>query len=259
MSEGNEEADIYRLLKSPVRRKIILLLFREELTATRLKELLEISYGTLYYHLDFLKPLIDQVERGRYALNERGREVAERLRKELGIKREKGGPSPLVFFEKAAASPLRYSPLAAVSAGLYLFLSNIIPVKSVLLFLIFPGDYGLLSSIFSMGITLAYFNLIGKFLGRGSGGFGGLSVICLTSYVPVNIFLLSIFALNVFGAHSQVIVPFFRHFFIAAHIAQLVFLAAGLTYSRGISWEKTLTISLLFSYLSLLTSSLGIP
>lgn len=259
MSEEGKEADIYRLLKSPVRRKIILLLYSGKgLTATRLKELLGISYGTLYYHLDFLKPLVDQVGRGRYVLNEGGREVAEALSRELGLRRERVKPFSLAFFEKVAASPLSYTPLAAISAGLYLFLSNILPVKSVLLFLVFPGENSLLSSILSMIVTLAYFASIGRLLGRGGGGFGGLSVICLISYSPIDIFLISIFALGVSGTHFQVLAPFFKHFFIAAHVAQLVFLAAGLTYSRGISWEKTLAIALLFSYLSLLASSLEI-
>ncbi len=259
MSDEYEGADIYRLLKSPIRRKIILLLdSRRELTAAQLKDILDISYGTLYYHLDFLKPLVDQVERGRYALNERGRGIAERLRRELGLRGERRTPSPLAFFERVAASPLRYVPLGVLAAGLYLLLSKIIPVKSVLLFLVFPGKQGLYSSLFSMGVTLIYFVLIGKFLGKGDGGFGGLSVICLMSYAPIDVFLLSILTLNVFGAQFQVVVPFFKFFFIAVHVIQLVILAAGLTYSRGISWEKTLTVSLFLSYLSLLASSSGI-
>lgn len=259
MSDEYKGADIYRLLKSPIRRKIILLLYsRGELTAAKLKDLLDISYGTLYYHLDFLKPLVDQVGRGRYALNERGLDVGKRLRKELELRRDKGRPSPLAFFERVVASPLRYVPLGILAAGLYLLLSKIIPVKSVLLFLIFPGERGLLSSILSMAIILVYFTLIGKFLGRGNGGFGGLSVICLMSYAPIDVFLLSILTLNIFGAQFQVIVPIFKFFFILVHVAQLVILAAGLTYSRGISWEKTLIISLFLSYLSLLASSIGI-
>jgi len=260
LSDEYEGADIYRLLKSPIRRKIILLLdSRRELTAAQLKDLLDISYGTLYYHLDFLKPLVDQVGRGRYALNERGREIADRLRRELRIRSDvKGRPSPLAFFERVAASPFRYVPLGALAAGLYLFLSKVIPVKSVLLFLVFPGEHGFYSSLLSMIITLAYFASIGKVLGRGDGGFGGLSVICLMSYAPIDVFLLSILTLNAFGAGVQAMVPFFKFFFIAVHVIQLVILAAGLTYSRGISWEKTLTVSLFLSYLSLLASSSGI-
>jgi len=53
---GRSSAEIYGILKSPVRREIISLLYtRGELSATQLKLMLNVSYGTLYYHLDFLR------------------------------------------------------------------------------------------------------------------------------------------------------------------------------------------------------------
>lgn len=241
-----------------MRRKIILLLYSmESLTATRLKELLGVSYGTLYYHLDFLKPFINQVGRGKYSLNEEGREVAERLRSELRIRQECVKPTSLTFFERVAASPTRYAPLAAASAGLYIFLSNITPVKPVLLFLVFSGEKTLFSPILSIVITLAYLTLVGKFLGKGGGGFGGLSVICLMSYASISIFLSSIFMLDLVGIWYEGLIPLLKYLFIAAHIAQLMVLSAGLTYSRGVSWEKGLVAALFLSYLSLLASSLN--
>jgi len=257
---GDLGAEIYRLLKSPIRREIILLLHsRGELTATQLKRRLNVSYGTLYYHLDFLKPLIDQVGRGKYALNSRGARIAERLLEELGVRKElKERPSILAFFEKVAASPIYYAPIGFFAAGLYLAASTLLPVKPVILFLTFSSDRGIYSPILSLLITLAYFMAIGKFLGKGEEGFGGLSAICLTSYIPVDIYLLLILASYNLGLRFDALSSIFKTLFIAAHVVQLIILAAGLTYSRGISWEKSLPIALFLSYISLLSSSLQV-
>jgi len=141
---GGEEADlsndlgvdVYRLLKSPVRREIILLLHsRGELTAAQLKNLLNISYGTLYYHLDFLSPLIMQVGRGRYILNDRGVRIAKRLLEEMGDERIGREKPSLGIFEKIAAHPIYFLPIGAISAGAAVIASAKLPLAFTILFL----------------------------------------------------------------------------------------------------------------------------
>ena len=79
----------------------------------------------------------------------------------------------------------------------------------------------------------------------------------LASYLPVDIYLAVIYGLGRFGFLSDALIPFLQAGFILAHVFQLVMLAATLTHSRGIGWEKSLPAALLISYLSLLVVYYG--
>ena len=264
MSESGGE--VYRLLKSPIRREIISLLYtRGEMNATQLKLLLDISYGTLYYHLDFLKPLITQVGRGRYRLNYRGVRVAERMLEEMS--RHDEGPEEwrkagmlsiltLTFLtERATASPPIYLAVGVAAAGFYLASVFLMPVKPVLLHLSFAGEgVNLILPVLSLGLTMAYFLIVGGFLSRRRGGFGGLAASVLLSYIPVDIYLAILMAVTHLGMVAGELIPLFQAGFIVAHVVQLIMLAGALTYSRGIGWERSLPAALLLSYLSLLAS-----
>jgi len=94
--------------------------------------------------------------------------------------------------------------------------------------------------------------IVGKVLGVGEGGYGGLIFSCLISYLPIDLYLL---AVSVAGAMDAGLVVF-KAGFVIAHIAQLMIISAGLSYSRGIPWERSLLASLLLSYVSLLASRL---
>ena len=258
LRRGGIGGEIYRLLKNPIRREIISLLYtRGELTATQLKLLLNISYGTLYYHLDFLKPLIDQVGRGRYRLNHNGILIAERMFKEIGAEDQvmERRPLPLGILERAAASPSRYALLGAMASALYLFMSNTLPIKPVLLHLKFQESGGLISATLSMFLVIVYFMVAGLIAGR-RGGFGGILTICLISYLPVDLYLLMLFSIDFFGLKLNPLTPLLQGGFIAVHLVQLVILAGALTHSKGLGWEKSLPISLLLSYISLLLSGI---
>ena len=74
--------DIFEALSNPIRRKILILLNEKPMNYKELAAKLNISIGSLYYHLSYLKPLISQDELKRYLLNERGREVVNELIKE---------------------------------------------------------------------------------------------------------------------------------------------------------------------------------
>jgi len=258
---GGEEADlsndlgvdVYRLLKSPVRREIILLLHsRGELTAAQLKNLLNISYGTLYYHLDFLSPLIMQVGRGRYVLNDRGVRIAKRLLEEMGDERIGREQPSLGVFEKIAAHPIYFLPIGAISAGVAVIASAKLPLAFTILFLT-PSENGFHFSVISLAAVLVYVMIVGNVLGVGEGGYGGLISSCLISYLPIDLYLL---AVSVAGAMGAGLVVVFKAGFVIAHIAQLMIISAGLSYSRGVPWERSLLASLLLSYVSLLASRL---
>ena len=250
---GGSDVKIYGILKSPVRREILSLLYtRGELSATQLKLLLNVSYGTLYYHLDFLKPLVIQVRRGRYRLSEKGLKVAERMLREL----DEGFSSgfSLSLFERVAASPQYFLPIGILAAIIYALAPVVLPVKSSILYLKFsnPGDS--LSTVISLGITLTYFVVVGTLFGRGGGWILGVISLATASYIPVDVYLFTLLALEKIGVELLSIIPILQAGFVAVHLIQLLILAAGLTYSVGLGWEKSLPIALLLSYVSLLAS-----
>jgi len=250
---GRSGAEIYGILKSPVRREIISLLYtRGELSATQLKLLLNVSYGTLYYHLDFLKPLIVQVRRGRYRLSEKGVRVAERMLREM----YEGGSSrfSLSLFEKMAASPTYYLPIGILASITYASAPYILPVKSSILYLKFSNPGDCLSMVVSLGITLAYSMVVGALFCRGRGWFLGVLCSTMASYIPIDVYLFMLLGLEKIGVELLSIIPILQAGFVVVHLIQLLILAAGFTYSGGLGWEKSLPIALLLSYISLLTS-----
>ena len=250
---GRSSAEIYGILKSPVRREIISLLYtRGELSATQLKLMLNVSYGTLYYHLDFLKPLIVQVRRGRYRLSESGVKVAAKMLREM----DEGYSSKfsLSLFEKMAASPAYCLPIGILAAITYASMSIILPVKSSILYLKFSNPGDILSTVISLGITLIYFMAAGTLFCKGREWILGVISLTMISYIPIDVYLFMLLALEKIGIQLLSMIPILQAGFVIAHLIQLVILAAGLTYSGGLGWEKSLPIALLLSYISLLAS-----
>ena len=254
---GRSSAEIYGILKSPVRREIISLLYtRGELSATQLKLMLNVSYGTLYYHLDFLKPLIVQVRRGRYRLSESGVKVAAKMLREM----DEGYSSKfsLSLFEKMAASPAYCLPIGILAAMTYASMSIILPVKSSILYLKFSNPGDILSTVTSLGITLIYFMAAGTLFCKGREWILGVISLTMISYIPIDVYLFMLLALEKIGIQLLSMIPILQAGFVIAHLIQLVILAAGLTYSGGLGWEKSLPIALLLSYISLLASYYGL-
>ena len=254
---GKSSAEIYGILKSPVRREIISLLYtRGELSATQLKLMLNVSYGTLYYHLDFLKPLIVQVRRGRYRLSESGVKVAAKMLREMDEGRSSN--FSLSLFEKMAASPAHCLPIGVLVAMTYASISMILPVKSSILYLKFSNPGDILSTVTSLGITLIYFMAAGTLFCKGREWILGVISLTMISYIPIDVYLFMLLALEKIGIQLLSMIPILQAGFVIAHLIQLVILAAGLTYSGGLGWEKSLPIALLLSYISLLASYYGL-
>ena len=214
--------------------------------------MLNVSYGTLYYHLDFLKPLIVQVRRGRYRLSESGVKVAAKMLREM----DEGYSSKfsLSLFEKMAASPAYCLPIGILAAITYALTSIILPVKSSILYLKFSNPGDILSTVISLGITLIYFIAAGTLFCKGREWILGVISLTMISYIPIDVYLFMLLALEKIGIQLLSMIPILQAGFVIAHLIQLVILAAGLTYSGGLGWEKSLPIALLLSYISLLAS-----
>jgi DNA-binding transcriptional ArsR family regulator len=77
----DEKLLFYSLLKNPIRREIISLLKENgSMAATDLKRMLGISVGTLYYHLEFMKPFVVKNPKRRYMLSEKGLRLVESMK-----------------------------------------------------------------------------------------------------------------------------------------------------------------------------------
>lgn len=268
--EAKETIDleqVYSLLKNPLRREILTLLYtRGEMSATQLKLLLNVSYGTLYYHLEFLKPLINQARRGRYVLNEKGLLVVEKMIRDMGGE-SKTPPSTNILrmlsmaslMERISNKPSRYLSLGIPAILSYLILLYTMPLKMVLLHVSFnPSSEGFTVSVISLGIVLGYVLLSGEILSPYSGGVGGLLVASLSSLIPIDAYLAFILLLQYLNIQLDSTILFLQLLFIIAHVIQLVMISSALTHSKGIGWEKSLPTSLILSYVSILTAHYNI-
>ena len=88
MAETNDYDKIFTALKHPIRRQILLLLEKKgEVSFTEIQKAVNIDdTGLLSYHLKELTTLVEQSERGKYALSEIGRASMALFRK---VEREK--------------------------------------------------------------------------------------------------------------------------------------------------------------------------
>ena len=94
MSIEEDLDEVYTVLGSPIRRRIILLLAEKgPLTFSELKREIKVGVGTLYYNLDGLKGFVERGKGKKYYLTKRGRALYEFIREGneriRGLMREK--------------------------------------------------------------------------------------------------------------------------------------------------------------------------
>lgn len=256
MASGDDEsAGEFAVLKNPIRRKILLTLqSRGELSASELKSITNVSYGTLYYHLDMMKPYIESSGRGRFRLNDNGRMLLRRLMDERVVEE----PRIAEWWEMLTLGYLltqdsrRLGGIAAIGATLLavaIYTSFKIDIYPVLLHFR-NGQPPLTSWPISLLALFSYLLAVYYLLRRDGGSPALLLFSASISYLPVAAYLLSIYIvtgllklrLDMLSAQVG---------FMVAHIWQLVILASVLTHSSGSGYSKTLPAMLFLSYISL--------
>lgn len=195
-------------------------------------------------------------------MNERGVKVAERLFEDSGITppRRYGFLDVVTLsalVEKAVGRPFLFLPLAVFSAALYLSASYTLHLKPVLLHLVSSENTSLIQPFLSI-LTVSLIFMVAYALMRRGGSLGGVVVGILVSYLPVSIYLVVLMMLNLTGFLDASPVYLLQGGFAAAHILQLIMLAAALTYAGGVKWERSLLVSLAASYLGFLASYYGL-
>jgi hypothetical protein len=269
-----------RIVNHPVRMRIIELLAVKPMSWKELSNEVGVRTGSLYHHLDTLEKIVARDPERRYTLTRLGQEIYTELKDEKktreqslqGIekamkKRTLGGLAREVFVPRSLLVPLTstrsrsVATLAAVSAAVVgLLLAS---GDELVLFSFSPSGSVLLSlatyAASLLGLTAAaYFALAVAFKERGD--VLTLLASASLSFIPLCLFgaglhLLYVYAspasaafpLSIFASSTAVTVMFA---FFQAWGAGVV--GAGMSVASGLRVEKTLVVSLVVLYATML-------
>ncbi len=127
---GREDSKSLRIIKHPIRKRIIELLgTRENMSFTELKNEMNLPVGTLYYHLDVLRGYVLQDNERRYFLSKDGKKLYGLLASYVSSTRNVGRTIfvPSWFFpvlEKKVLASITCFILVSVSGGVISYLSG---------------------------------------------------------------------------------------------------------------------------------------
>lgn len=276
--EGLDSAKVMRIVNHPVRMRIIELLGVRPMSWKELSTELGVRTGSLYHHLDTLERIVTRDSERRYTLTRLGQEIFAQLNDEkktpaqsmVGIekamkKRSLAGLAREVFVPRSLIVPLTSSrargiaSLAAISA---LALGLLLVSGDELVLFSFSPSSSVLMSVSTFALSLAgltaavYFALAVAFKERGD----VLTLLTSTalSFIPLCVFgamlhfLLAGAAplglpLSIFTDSVAVTVMFA---FFQAWGAGVV--GAGMSVASGLRVEKTLVVSLVVLYATML-------
>jgi len=227
--------EIYKILSHETRRKIITLLGEEKVaTFTELSKI-EPKPGKLYYHLNLLKDLVTQDERGTYRLTAEGYQVYKLL---------KGGVPPFVG-EEAKKVPMGENSLLFFPK-IFLFLSmDSVLILSIIAFLVYtyislrtliaivpfyiiasPYSYIITTTSFvlSVGVIVIYLKLAKAFSPE---KLIRLIFALLISYIP----MLSPLGIVVFNLYTNKLL-FYTTVFLSQIIGLVIFTSGTLTVTN---------------------------
>jgi DNA-binding transcriptional ArsR family regulator len=278
--EGLDSAKIMRIVNHPVRTRIIELLAVRPMSWKELSNELGVRTGSLYHHLDTLERIVTRDSERRYMLTRLGQEVYAELNDEKktpaqsmqGIekamkKRTLGGLAREIFVPRSLIVPLTSTKprgiatlagISAVALGLLLVSGN-----ELVLFSFSPSG-SMLLSVATYAASLAalaaaaYFAMVVAFKERGD----VLTLLASTalSFIPLCLFGAALhflyaagspasaaFPLSIFASSTAVTVVFA---FFQAWGAGIV--GAGMSVASGLRVEKTLVVSLVVLYATML-------
>jgi len=273
---ADEKLKFYSLLKNPVRREIIHLLDSNgEMAATEMRRRLKVSVGTLYYHLEFMQPFISQSGRRKYMLSERGRVLVSSMKlsdtlaeasvlggRLTGLNRVLSGFSMFPAFQKVEASGVWAIPVSLISGLLYILLSwRVLNVQFLLHFRgVSLAEQAVVVGAVNMLLVFGFYALAGLVAARRAGGELTLLSSTPIAFTPANVFLAYLVLVASSGLVLHPLTAFVTNgLFILAHVWQLSALSAALVAAKGISWERALVVSVVFSYISFTASQYQLP
>lgn len=270
----SEVTEVYAALSHSLRKKIIEFIGEKGFAGFKdLKDTLNVSIGTLYYHLDMLKGFVAQNQQRKYVLTDRGKLAlrlvgsSEEKLKEAGITIQPKEPSAfssvareILFgrrlFASVSSNPLRFIPEALIVMGLGAWIFFQAGIEPVMMFYNHPSTMPSFLVVVAefFGAWLIVFGLseilsIGFY--RRFGGEKNLLVSIAFSFSPL---LIIPFALDVARLISPGIVfnwTLINIFFLIIQAWVLLLLTAALGFSKGLKLENAALISLTVIYFNI--------
>jgi Bacterial regulatory protein, arsR family. len=261
----DEKLLFYSLLKNPIRREIISLLKENgSMAATDLKRMLGISVGTLYYHLEFMKPFVVKNPKRRYMLSEKGLRLVESMKvsdylAEASVGAVKGPRRILLtlslnpLLERVQLSNATLVPVGILSSLLYVVLSWRISNSQLLLhFRQLPTAEAAFIMSASTGSLIALTMFLGFLTSLRLGGEAAIAATLPIALTPSNIILTYFAVLSGLGLNENPLVAAITPYvYFGLHLWQMATIAAVLVSAKGVSWERAVIASIALSYLSL--------
>ena len=278
--EGLDSARVMRIVNHPVRMRIIELLAVKPMSWKELSTELGVRTGSLYHHLDTLERIVTRDSERRYTLTKLGREIFAQLNDERktpaqsmqGIekamrKRTLAGVAREVFVPRSLIVPLtstRSRGVASLAAICALAVGLLVASGDELVLFSFSPTSSVLLSVFTFAGSLvaltavAYVSLGAAFKERGD--VVTLLTSAALSFIPLCLFGAGLhflyadlapasaaFPLSIFASGTAVTVMFA---FFQAWGAGVV--GAGMSVASGLRVEKTLVVSLVVLYATML-------
>jgi DNA-binding transcriptional ArsR family regulator len=278
--EGLDPAKVMRMINHPVRMRIIELLAVKPMSWKELSTEVGVRTGSLYHHLDTLEKIVTRDSERRYTLTRLGREIFAQLNDEKktpaqsmqGIekamkKKTLGGSVREVFVPRSLIVPLTSTRsrgivslvgISGVALGLLLLSGD-----ELILFSFSPSS-SMLLSVATYAVSLAaltaaaYVALAVAFKEHGD------VVILLTStalsFIPLCLFGAALSLLDVYAPPASAAFPL--SIFADSAVVTVMFaffqawgagvIGAGMSVASGLRVEKTLVVSLVVLYATML-------
>ena len=272
MGPKDQARKLSKVIEHPIRAKIIELLGqRGSMGWKELSQEVGVKTGALYHHLDALEGLVERDQSKRYALTKSGRIVYSKTSesrsieavKEAAIDIQKEGKgrrtalsifAPRSLLETLTESPRRSTAMLAVLALAFAAYAYLGGTSPVLYFL--HRDPGILNTVGGFALSLSAITAIGYASARLAFGSAvevlPLAAAAAFSFLPVVLF--STFELlpsaSALLAASSVVYTLALVFFQSWSAA---ILGAGLSVASGVRIERTLLVSLLLLYATMVT------
>ncbi|MEM3573559.1 MAG: helix-turn-helix domain-containing protein [Nitrososphaeria archaeon] len=250
---GKEDSKKLRLIKHPVRKRIIELLGeRENMSFTELRNEMNLPVGTLYYHLDVLKGYILQDDDRRYFLSKDGRKLYELLSSYKGGSGDFGKTVfiPSWFFpilERNTLFSIASFFTVSVLGGLISYLSG-----EILIFLhygvsIFPSILDAILFPISIISYIIYTTILGRLLSSRQASTGGKLASSIV-FVPMLIPLLASLAYN--NTPENIFIMLHLILTITFQVISTILGAAYLSSVYGMRFERALLVQVLYYIIS---------
>lgn len=272
MGPKDQARKLSKVIEHPIRAKIIELLGqRGSMGWKELSQEVGVKTGALYHHLDALEGLVERDQSKRYALTKSGRIVYSKTSesrsieavKEAAIDIQKEGKgrrtalsifAPRSLLETLTESPRRSTAMLAVLALAFAAYAYLGGTSPVLYFL--HRDPGILNTVGGFALSLSAITAIGYASARLAFGSAvevlPLAAAAAFSFLPVVLFstIELLPSASALFAASSVVYTLALVFFQSWSAA---ILGAGLSVASGVRIERTLLVSLLLLYATMVT------